>query len=162
MKLKFKVVILIITFGLYGIFLNLSSVGASSTDSVSILERLMKGEKEYSGTRISLDLKDADLPNVLRLFADVAKVNILVTEEVKGKVTLRLLNVPWDQALDIILVTNNLGMEWVGNVIRISTLERLQKEKEARAQTKVAEEAIKPVSTELIPVSYSKASRSCS
>jgi len=102
MKLKFKVVILIITFGLYGIFLNLSSVGASSIDSVSILERLMKGEKEYSGTRISLDLKDADLPNVLRLFADVAKVNILVTEEVKGKVTLRLLNVPWDQALDII------------------------------------------------------------
>jgi len=158
MKLKFKFVILIITFGLYGIFLNLSSVGASSTDSVSILERLMKGEKEYTGTRISLDLKDADLPNVLRLFADVAKVNILVTEEVKGKVTLRLINVPWDQALDIILVTNNLGMEWVGNVIRISTLERLQKEKEARAQTKVAEEAIKPISTELIPVSYSKAS----
>lgn len=123
-----------------------------------IFENLMQGETQYKGSRITLDLKDADLQNVLRLFSEVAGVNILVTDDVKGRITLKLVDVPWDQALDIILRTNNLGMEWVGNVIRISTYERLQKEKEARAKTEVAEEAVQPVLTELIPVSYSKAS----
>lgn len=131
---------------------------AKDSKSTAIFDNLIQGKKEYSGTRVTLDLKDADLPNVLRLFADVAGVNILVTDDVKGRITLRLVDVPWDQALDIILTTNNLGMEWVGNVIRISTLERLQREKEAKAKTQKAEEAVQPIFTELIPVSYSRAS----
>lgn len=123
-----------------------------------VVERLIEGKKVYTGKRITLDLKDADLANVFRLFADVSGMNILVTDDVKGRITLRLVDVPWDQALDIILETNNLGMEKVGNVIRISTLVRLQKEKEAKAKTKKAKETLEPLVTELIPVSYSKAS----
>jgi len=129
-----------------------------ASSSKEILDDLIKGEVRYKGQRVSLDLKEADLPNVLRLFSDIAGVNVLVTDDVKGRITLRLMDVPWDQALDIILKTNNLGMEWVGNVIRISTLERLQKEKEARAKTVEAAEIVQPVVTELIPVSYGKAS----
>ncbi|RLA94122.1 MAG: hypothetical protein DRG69_05850 [Deltaproteobacteria bacterium] len=124
----------------------------------SLVERLMGEEKVYTGKRISLDLKDVELPNVFRLFADISGMNILVTDDVRGRVTLRLVDVPWDQALDIILETHNLGMEKVGNVIRISTLQRLQKEKEARAKAVKAKETLEPLVTELMPISYSKAS----
>jgi len=123
-----------------------------------LVERLMGEEKVYTGKRISLDLKDVELPNVFRLFADISGMNILVTDDVRGRVTLRLVDVPWDQALDIILETHNLGMEKVGNVIRISTLQRLQKEKEARAKAVKAKETLEPLVTELMPISYSKAS----
>jgi len=124
----------------------------------SPIERLLAGEKVYTGKRVTLDFKDADIDNVLRLFADISGINILVTEDVKGKVTIRLKDVPWDQALDIILTTHNLGMERVGNVIRISTLERLRKEREARLKVEKAKEKLEPLVTELIPVSYGKAS----
>jgi len=124
----------------------------------SLVERLMGEEKVYTGKRISIDLKDVELPNVFRLFADISGMNILVTDDVRGRVTIRLVDVPWDQALDIILETHNLGMEKVGNVIRISTLQRLQKEKEARAKAVKAKETLEPLVTELMPISYSKAS----
>lgn len=147
-------------FRLWGLVLALVFLfhGVYAAAPKEIFDDLIKGEVRYKGQRVSLDLKEADLPNVLRLFSDIAGVNVLVTDDVKGRVTLRLIDVPWDQALDIILKTNNLGMEWVGNVIRISTLERLQREKEARAKTIEAAEIVQPVVTELIPISYSKAS----
>ncbi|HET6369916.1 MAG TPA: AMIN domain-containing protein, partial [Nitrospiria bacterium] len=63
----------------------------------------------YVGRRISLDFQDADITNVIRLIADVSGLNIVVGDDVKGKVTLKLTNVPWDQALDLILKMNNLG-----------------------------------------------------
>ncbi len=150
--------------GLQGLFLAsvllfVANLAVAKDSKLStIFDNLIQGKKEYRGSRVTLDLKDADLPNVLRLFADVAGVNMLVTDDVKGRITLRLVDVPWDQALDIILTTNNLGMEWVGNVIRISTLERLQKEREAKAKTQKAKEAVQPIFTELIPISYSRAS----
>jgi len=131
---------------------------AKAPASASPIERLLAGEKVYTGKRVTLDFKDADIDNVLRLFADISGINILVTEDVKGKVTIRLKDVPWDQALDIILATHNLGMERVGNVIRISTLERLRKEREARLKVEKAKEKLEPLRTELIPVSYGKAS----
>ncbi|RLB05873.1 MAG: hypothetical protein DRG50_06495, partial [Deltaproteobacteria bacterium] len=114
--------------------------------------------KVYTGKRITLDFKDADIDNILRLFAEVSNLNIIATEDVKGKVTIRLVDVPWDQALDIILQANNLGMERIGNVIRIAPLERLRREKEARVKAIKAKEKLEPLVTELIMVSYSKAS----
>lgn len=68
---------------------------------------------------ISLDLKDADLKDVLRTFAELAKVNIAIDPEVKGSVTVQLRDVPWDQALDVILRTNGLGYVLEGNVFRV-------------------------------------------
>ena len=86
----------------------------------------------YKGTKISLDFKDADIHNIFRLIAEVSSLNVITSEDVKGKITIRLVNVPWDQALDVILATKNLIKIEEGNVLRITTIETLRKEREER------------------------------
>jgi len=73
----------------------------------------------FLGEPISIDLKDADLKDVLRTFAELAKVNIVIDPGVRGSVTIRLHDVPWDQALDVILRVNGLGYVLEGNILRI-------------------------------------------
>ena len=113
----------------------------------------------YSGPHVSLDFKDADVHNVLRLLAEVSKLNIVATEDVKGKVTLRLFDVPWDQALDIVL--NVLGLESVqeGNVIRISTVSRLRAEREEIRRAQDAQQAVESLRVEYIRINYAKAQK---
>ena len=94
--------------------------------------------KAYTGHPISLDFKDGDLQDIFRLFADISGLNIVVNPGVSGKVTLKLNEVPWDQALDLILKANNLGYTLEGNVIRIAPLQALQNEEQQRR--KLAEE----------------------
>ena len=79
----------------------------------------------YAGEPISLDLKDADLRDVLRTFATLARLNIAIDPEVKGSVTVRLHDVPWDQALDVILQINGLGSVLEGNVLRVGEPRKL-------------------------------------
>ena len=79
----------------------------------------------YSGEPISLDLKDADLKDVLRTFAELTKVNIAIDPDVRGSVTVRLHDVPWDQALDVILRMNGLGWVLEGRILRIGKPENL-------------------------------------
>ena len=74
----------------------------------------------YDGARIDLDVKGADLQDVFRLISDVGKVNIVVAGEVTGTITLKLKNVPWDQALDVVARAKNLSLERDGNVIIVS------------------------------------------
>ena len=93
---------------------------------------LNPGEKQYVGHPISLDFKDGDLQDIFRLFADISGLNIVVNPGVSGKVTLKLNEVPWDQALDLILKANGLGYTLEGNVIRIARLSDLQKEEQDR------------------------------
>ncbi len=88
------------------------------------------GKKVYTGKPISLDLVDADLKNVLRLIADITNMNIVVDPDIKGKVTLKVENVPWDQIFDMILKANGLGIEKQGNVIRVAKKDKLRKELE--------------------------------
>jgi type IV pilus assembly protein PilQ len=90
------------------------------------------GEKIYTGHPISLDFKDGDLQDIFRLFADISGMNVVVNPGVSGKVTLKLNEVPWDQALDLILKANGLGYTLEGNVIRIAKLADLQKEEQDR------------------------------
>ena len=71
-------------------------------------ETAVEGRK-YVGQKLSLDFKDADIKNVFRLLAEVSGRNIVVTDDVNRKVTLRLVEVPWDQAMDLIITTNGLG-----------------------------------------------------
>jgi type IV pilus assembly protein PilQ len=78
-----------------------------------------------AGEPISLDLKDADLKDVLRTFAKLARLNIAIDPEVKGSVTVRLHDVPWDQALDVILQVNGLGYVLEGNVLRVGEPRKL-------------------------------------
>jgi type IV pilus assembly protein PilQ len=114
-------------------------------------------EKVYTGKKITLDFKDADIDNILRLFAEVSDLNIITTEDVKGTVTVRLVDVPWDQAFDIILQSKNLGVERIGNVMRIAPLERMRAEKKLRAEAAKATEEVEPLVTELIQVNYGTA-----
>jgi type IV pilus assembly protein PilQ len=128
--------------------------------------------RKYHGQRISMDFKDADLTNVFRIIAEVSNLNIITADDVKGKVSLRLVNVPWDQALDIVLRSKSLGATQEGNVLRIAPLSSLRKEEQDRfdaqkqveqsrqealnraAEVKATQEAV----FDTIPVSYSKAS----
>ncbi|MFH1090702.1 MAG: type IV pilus secretin PilQ [Pseudomonadota bacterium] len=79
----------------------------------------LETDKVYTGRKISLDFQNADVHNILRLIATVSGKNIVVSDKVKGKITLQLSDVPWDQALDIVLASQDLGKVEQGNVIRI-------------------------------------------
>jgi len=81
--------------------------------------------KAYTGERISLDFQNADLHNIIRIIGEVSGKNIVVSDRVSGKVTLKLKDVPWDQALDIVLASRNLGVEEAGNVLTIYDLQTL-------------------------------------
>lgn len=111
----------------------------------------------YNGRRIDLDLKDADIHNILRLLADVGRVNIVTADDVSGNVTIRMRNVPWDQALDVVLQAKGLGMVRAGNLIRVAPLATLQKERELRLAAAKQEYELTPLETRLIPVSYAQA-----
>ncbi len=87
-------------------------------------------EKKFTGDPINLDFKEGDILDIFRLFADISGLNIVVNPGVSGKVTLKLNQVPWDQALDLILKANNLGYTREDNVIRIAPLSVLQREEE--------------------------------
>jgi type IV pilus assembly protein PilQ len=122
----------------------------------SILESLAT-EKRYTGRKLSLDFKDADIKNILRLIAEVSNLNIIAGEDVKGKVTIRLVDVPWDQALDIILQSNDLGKVRIGNVIRVAPVDKLKKEEEDALAGRRAKEKLEDLATELISVNYATA-----
>ena len=112
--------------------------------------------KKYTGQKLSLDFKDADIKNVFRLLADVSGLNIVVTNDVNRKVTLRLVEVPWDQALDLLIDTNGLGKEQIGNVVRISTATQLKTERDQLAAAQKAEENREPLQTVYFNINYAK------
>jgi type IV pilus assembly protein PilQ len=111
----------------------------------------------YTGRRINFDVKEADIHNVLRFLADVGHVNIVAADNVQGTITLRMNNVPWDQALDVVLQAKGLGMVRNGNLIRIAPASELQKERELLAAQRKSEFEATPTETRLIPINYAQA-----
>ena len=123
----------------------------------NILGQAQDQRRAFAGRRIDLDLKDADVHNVLRLLADVGQVNIVTADNVTGSVTIRMRNVPWDQALDIVLQSKSLGMVRQANMIRVAPLADLEKEREMQIARRQQEVKLAPLETRLIPVSYAQA-----
>lgn len=115
-------------------------------------EALVEGK--YTGKKISLDFQDAEIVPILRLLADISGYNVVVNPDVKGRLTMKLLNVPWDQALDIILHTFSLGKVVEGNIIRIAPLTVLAKESKERGEALAAEVTAEPLQTRVFPISY--------
>ncbi|HXC62647.1 MAG TPA: type IV pilus secretin PilQ [Nitrospiria bacterium] len=113
--------------------------------------------KRYVGRKISLDFQDAEITNVLRLIADVSGFNIVVGDDVKGKVTVKLINVPWDQALEILLKMNNLGQVREGNIIRIATLANITRQDDEETKAKEAKSRSEELVTKVIYMNYAKA-----
>jgi type IV pilus assembly protein PilQ len=103
-----------------------------------------KNYRKYTGEKITLDFANADIKNILKLIGEVSKLNLVWGPEVKGTVSMRLKNVPWDQALDIVLESNDLGMIREGNIIWITTkAKKRDLEKEEQEKFKAQQEMIK-------------------
>ncbi|MBI5846443.1 MAG: type IV pilus secretin PilQ [Nitrospirae bacterium] len=119
-----------------------SAVSATTTDGA------------YSGKKISLDFQDADIIPIFRLLGDVSGYNIVVNPEVKGKITLKLINVPWDQALDIIMRTFHLSKIVDGNIIRVLPTTAVAKELDEIKNNKKAQSEAGDLVTKIFTVNY--------
>jgi len=116
-----------------------------------------EAEKIYTGERLTLNFQDIDVRAVLQLLADTSGQNIVVSDTVKGRVTLRLQNVPWDQAMDIVLRTKGLDMRRKDNVILVAPqAEIADREKAELAAQKDIQELV-PLRTEFLQINYAKA-----
>jgi type IV pilus assembly protein PilQ len=114
--------------------------------------------KEYTGERLTLNFQDIDVRSVLQLLADTSGQNIVVSDSVAGNLTLRLQNVPWDQALDIVLRTKGLDKRRQDNVIIIGPTEELATREKAELAAHKEVQELSPTRTEFMQVNYAKVS----
>ncbi|MDH3888508.1 MAG: type IV pilus secretin PilQ [Gammaproteobacteria bacterium] len=122
------------------------------------VEEAKKDEFGFSGERLSLNFQDIEVRSVLQLIADFTGLNVVVSDTVRGSLTLRLKNVPWDQALDIILKTKGLGMRQTGNVMLVAPSEEIAAREKLELESKKQIEELEPLYSEYIQVNYAKAS----
>src|SRR5450631_2589739 len=115
-------------------------------------------KKEYTGERLTLNFQDIDVRSVLQLLADTSGQNIVVSDSVAGNLTLRLQNVPWDQALDIVLRTKGLDKRRQDNVIIIGPTEELASREKAELAARKEVQELSPVRSEFLQVNYAKVS----
>ena len=112
----------------------------------------------FKGDPLDLNFQDIDLRSVLQIIAEVAELNLVVSDDVTGNITLRLKNVPWDQALDIVLKTKNLDKRILGNVLLVANAEEIRKREAAELENTTNIEKLSALQTEFIQVDFRKAS----
>lgn len=115
-------------------------------------------KKVFTGKKIDIDMVDANINDIFRLIAEVSNFNIIASDDIKGTITLRLKNVPWDQAFDIILKSKDLGISKIGNVIRVAPAATLRKEKESLMASKKAQEKLEPLEIKFAAINFATAS----
>ncbi len=137
------------------------AIGASEENEEGLVgAELVTGPKdEYTGVKISLDFQQADIHNILRILADVSGYNIITSGSVKGKVTMKLKDVPWDQAIEVILKNNGLDMIKQGKIIRVAMVKEIQAEKEAEEKRLETERKIEPLYTKVFEINYESAGK---
>jgi len=118
---------------------------------------LFSETKEYEGQRLTLNFQDIETRAVLQLLAETSGRNIVVSDTVQGNVTLRLRNVPWDQALDIVMTTKGLDMRQNGNVIIVAPAEEIAARETADLEAQHAISELEPLYSEFLQVNYAKA-----
>ena len=118
---------------------------------------LFSETKEYEGQRLTLNFQDIETRAVLQLLAETSGKNIVVSDTVQGNVTLRLRNVPWDQALDIVMTTKGLDMRQNGNVIIVAPAEEIAARETADLEAQAAISELEPMYSEYLQVNYAKA-----
>lgn len=114
-------------------------------------------EKQYSGEPLSMEFQDVEIRSVLDILAQFTELNIVASDSVNGNITLRLINVPWDQALDIILKSKNLAKRENGNVILVAPAAELAEQEAKELEAQQAVEAFMPLRTEYIRLNYARA-----
>lgn len=112
----------------------------------------------WSGRRINLDLVDADIHAVFRLISHVSRLNIVSGDDVRGSVTVRLIDVPWDQALAVILQAKGLASQRFGNIVRVAPIETIKAEQQAALDAQRAQYELTPLNVLVVPLNYAKAS----
>jgi type IV pilus assembly protein PilQ len=140
---------------------------AYQSDDVFTLEvRPLSAEEEeaskkkkfgYTGERLSLNFQNIEVRAVLQLIADFTGLNLVASDTVSGSVTLRLKNVPWDQALDIILKARGLGMRQAGNVMMVGPQEEIAAREKLELESQRQVEELAPLRTEFVQINYAKA-----
>ena len=133
-------------------------VGPVVQKAVGSKPTLFSKDRDYTGERLTLSFQDIETRAVLQLLADVSGRNIVVSDTVQGNVTLRLQNVPWDQALDIVLATKGLDMRENGGVIIVAPAEEIVAREKADLESRQQILALEPLVSEYIQVNYAKAS----
>ena len=131
-------------------------VEVSPVREVSAAELALK-EPEYVGERVTFNFQDIPVRSVLQLIADVSDLNVVVADSVQGNVTLRLVNVPWDQALDIILQAKGLDQRRRGNVVWVAPANEIAAREQALEDARIALEDRSPLVSEYIPINFGKA-----
>ncbi len=114
--------------------------------------------KPYEGDKLSLSFQGIQVRQALQILAKFAQINIIASESVGGNLTMRLQDVPWDQALDLILESQGLGMKREGNVVWVAPQAELQKRRQQKLKAKLQKQRLVPLQTEIIQVNYAKAS----
>ena len=127
------------------------------SDDLEVSSSLFSETKEYEGQRLTLNFQDIETRAVLQLLAETSGRNIVVSDTVQGNVTLRLRNVPWDQALDIVMTTKGLDMRENGNVIIVAPAEEIAARETADLEAKAAINELEPLYSEFLQVNYAKA-----
>ncbi len=121
-------------------------------------EAIQRAKKTFEGERLSLNFQDIEVRSVLQLLADFTGFNLVTSDTVTGRITLRLKNVPWDQALDIIMKTRGLSMRKNGNVVLIAPTEEIAAREKLELESQKQIEELAPLYSEYIQLSYAKAS----
>lgn len=116
-----------------------------------------KDQFGYTGERLSLNFQDIEVRAVLQLISDFTGLNMVTSDSVQGNLTLRLKNVPWDQALDLILKTKGLAMRKAGNVIMIAPAQEIAAQEKLELEANKQIEELAPIKTEIIQINYAKA-----
>ncbi len=114
--------------------------------------------QKYTGKRISLDFVNADIHSIFRLISHVSNLNIVTGDDVSGRVTVRLQNVPWDQALAAVLQAKGLGSQKFGNIIRVAPIETIKSEQQSAVEAKRAQEELTDLQLLVLPLNYAQAS----
>ncbi|MDH3858520.1 MAG: type IV pilus secretin PilQ family protein, partial [Gammaproteobacteria bacterium] len=120
-------------------------------------EKKKKEKFGFTGERLSLNFQDIEVRSVLQLLADFTGLNLVVSDSVEGNLTLRLKNVPWDQAMDIILKTKGLDQRKAGNVILIAPTDEIAAREKLELESRKQVEELERLRTEFIKVNYAKA-----
>ena len=121
------------------------------------LERKRKEKFQFTGEKLSLNFQDIEVRSVLQLIADFTELNLVASDTVAGRITLRLQNVPWDQALDLILKTKGLDKRKVGNVMLVAPADEIAAREKLELEANKQVEELAPLHTEYLVVNYAKA-----
>lgn len=132
---------------------NMNDDGILASQSLS---EFLAGNTKFYGKKISIEMNSMDVRDALRFITEESGVNMVVAEEVRGNVSLKLRQVPWDQALVVLMRAKRLGYTRQGNVLRIATLDQLKQEEDDATKLAQAKRAVEPLKVRMFPISYAQ------